>query len=793
MPKWNVDQVWGLKEYFSTLSRKDKVQFLLEMDLVDNQVMVEADVQKAHKEMAKEFFAPKDAKGNIDVAEMQNRIGLFIMARAEQAEKLGQAMMEDARSIPVGHPIEQIYAAASERFKDHPEGKKAAYMKDYMYKKVIDGDLISTEAMQEMLKKAGKKAGDVAQTKEEFKKLLDEGFQKAIEEKKKATNTIDGSAIDYGANFASNKGIVTDQVVAQYMNSKNKVAAEYDILDHAYELREKINKEARLGGMKVANDLLYRKEVLILAKEALENTGRGNGKDQEGTWWHKNNSPEFNAVNTAMKNYTDFVQKGKNPDLVESARKTLVEAGLKYIDGKEKVRSSQFGRERFETVMTALHATMDKADFQALCDRINKKRGLTGKPDDENYVSEKKYAKKASMESRKTPLTEEMEDKIQNIEKYYGPNKPDGTLEYDLNAYDGIGDYNITSRQFAALVVGYAGTREAAGKGPEDDKLTDLEKANLQRAKYSDFFYEDKGNNMPEEFKPVVDYSKEQVNKALFAYRDGNKKPLANILAQTIRSYALAGRDELPAEKWAIQAEQKQIVLDFLAKDKDLGKLAKKQFAEITKNDRSIKGNEPKWEMDLKEVKATVEVGKLVGNASKAKKELESGKSLSEERKVELYADILKVNYLQNRINIKNGQELSKKEEIRSELGKIANEKGLNNDQVEAKGKAIRQQYYGNAQSMEDLINPKAHGHAVLTTAMKRVIRQAKITKLSLDEALNKLSDESFLKGTVRDKVLDAKEEAKNNEKGKENAKNWKAGGNVKENKEEPKALLPNQ
>ena len=196
--------------------------------------------------------------------------------------------------------------------------------------------------------------------------------------------------------------------------------------------------------------------------------------------------------------------------------------------------------------------------------------------------------------------------------------------------------------------------------------------------------------------------------------------------------------------------------------------------------------------MDLKEVKATVEVGKLVGNASKAKKELESGKSLSEERKVELYADILKVNYLQNRINIKNGQELSVKKEIRSELDKIANEKGLNNDQVEAKGKAIRQQYYGNAQSMEDLINPKAHGHAVLTTAMKRVIRQAKITKLSLDEALNKLSDESFLKGTVRDKVLDAKEEAKNYEKGKEAAKNWKAGGNNM-GKEEPKGLLPNQ
>jgi|GEM_PF-3094381 len=60
---------------------------------------------------------------------------------------------------------------------------------------------------------------------------------------------------------------------------------------------------------------------------------------------------------------------------------------LNYLDGKEKVRTRAFGRERWNQCMNFLKHTMPPEKFKEYCDKINEKRGVVDDPTSEKYVS----------------------------------------------------------------------------------------------------------------------------------------------------------------------------------------------------------------------------------------------------------------------------------------------------------------------------------------------------------------------------------------------------------------------
>lgn len=70
---------------------------------------------------------------------------------------------------------------------------------------------------------------------------------------------------------------------------------------------------------------------------------------------------------------------------------TTTETVLKYLEGKESKRIRGFGQVRWNQCMTFLKYTMPPAEFQKYCDHVNEARGLTGKPNHEDYITPERF------------------------------------------------------------------------------------------------------------------------------------------------------------------------------------------------------------------------------------------------------------------------------------------------------------------------------------------------------------------------------------------------------------------
>ena len=87
---------------------------------------------------------------------------------------------------------------------------------------------------------------------------------------------------------------------------------------------------------------------------------------------------------------------------------TSTETVLKYLDGKEKVRTRAFGQVRWNQCMTFLKYTMPPAKIKAYCDAVNTKRGVAENPAHEEYVSPESFGSTVHQEA-----CEEVMDQIQ--------------------------------------------------------------------------------------------------------------------------------------------------------------------------------------------------------------------------------------------------------------------------------------------------------------------------------------------------------------------------------------------
>ena len=164
----------------------------------------------------------------------------------------------------------------------------------------------------------------------------------------------------------------------------------------------------------------------------------------------------------------------------------MIDTGLKYLKGKEKVRSSVFGRDRFEAVLTMLASVMDREEFQSLLDRINPKRGRVGKKNNPDYVSAERYYAKASALTRSMPVNTEIGMCLDTLDSYYGPIASRKELEnMDIGGLKGVSGKGLTGKEFAAVAYAAAMSSEAAMKGKRIPHMSPKDNALATRAEFT--------------------------------------------------------------------------------------------------------------------------------------------------------------------------------------------------------------------------------------------------------------------------------------------------------------------
>ncbi|SNU04478.1 hypothetical protein SAMN06297422_10119 [Lachnospiraceae bacterium] len=117
--------------------------------------------------------------------------------------------------------------------------------------------------------------------------------------------------------------------------------------------------------------------------KAFEATGTGKSKYNK-IGWHTSNSTKYENMLGSLKRYQNAIESGLGGDAMKY-KDILVKDCKAYIDGKYSVRSSDFGKERFDLAMVVLMKNISGTEFGELLRDINKKRGAK-KKGDEGYV-----------------------------------------------------------------------------------------------------------------------------------------------------------------------------------------------------------------------------------------------------------------------------------------------------------------------------------------------------------------------------------------------------------------------
>jgi hypothetical protein len=136
-------------------------------------------------------------------------------------------------------------------------------------------------------------------------------------------------------------------------------------------------------------DMIERRDVIASAFTAMRDTGTGRnyfGKVR------KENSPEYEEMLQGIIDYGK--QLGPNARINGFENHIVIQKCLNYIQDKMKVRSTTTGQIRFDNTMRILAQVMPGEEFQKLCDRVNRARGVAAKPKSKDHVSRFTYLPK---------------------------------------------------------------------------------------------------------------------------------------------------------------------------------------------------------------------------------------------------------------------------------------------------------------------------------------------------------------------------------------------------------------
>ena len=201
-----------------------------------------------------------------------------------------------------------------------------------------------------------------------YKKYASTAEKKYLEKGQKMTGLYDSDLINEH-----------DPDIREWLNEGGKEfcrnISEQNVRDAA-ELLKTVGKGKKTTGFKnleFVSDALISEftdtDYVKAALKALEKTGTG--KSRAG--WHKSNSTKYENLLGSLKRFSDALEAGRGGEAMDY-QKALVKDCLAYIDGKYKLRDTDFGKERFDIVMTILMKNMSGTEFSTLLHNINKKR-----------------------------------------------------------------------------------------------------------------------------------------------------------------------------------------------------------------------------------------------------------------------------------------------------------------------------------------------------------------------------------------------------------------------------------
>ncbi|MBR4759739.1 MAG: hypothetical protein IK078_06290 [Lachnospiraceae bacterium] len=412
---------------------------------------------------------------------------------------------------------------------------------------------------------------------------------------------------------------------------------------------------------------------LSAVAEELESTGGGKNWDKVlGVHW--NNSKEYEKMLASIKAYDKAVRE-QTAGEATTLRQSMVYSCLAYITGKERVRTHEFGRKRFDAVMTILHKQLGEDDFQRLLDGINEKRKV--KEGHADYLDAGKYADSLERyQQRGNEIRQEatgryatklpasylyrMEaiDAVYGIKPKYLPNfyienKESKTkivsftkdefgqlTSYEDQQFHAIGGAgSLSSKDFSAIAFASALSPEAIRqimqvKDYKGNVMPDDAAAECFGSMHTiDLAMDQHPREQIGTKVAAMQYGRQQAKKAMEDYAAGDKRALAKILAVGIKN--LVGDEKEAAglsDTLLAKAEMTKRMLGMLQRDPELKSLAMSQENGLT-------------DQDLRYVKSMERAAAIYGAGMRAEERIKSAKNgditLSDADKKKILTDIL--------------------------------------------------------------------------------------------------------------------------------------------------------
>ena len=308
---------------------------------------------------------------------------------------------------------------------------------------------------------------------------------------------------------------------------------------------------------------------------------------------HSEDSSTYKKFLSTLRNYHNALR-SKEGGLVNAARIEFIQACKDYVKGKESLRSHHNGQQRFDLAMTMLQKELKADAFQAMIDKINKKRDNAHQVSVEGYQGKVNYAVKLGKEQERGAHNKGLEDATRLSyasgsvvflmdEKYGYPNPVEGELPFAPIGMQKNKKYHLNPKEYSAVVFAssLSSSKREIQLLPED---------------------------LPALNDEAVAEGRKVAEAAFRAYggEDGkaDKIPLAKLLTLGIRkiSEEMSGRD---AKDQECMKEMSARMANMLNRDPELKKLALRQglreeeIPKVPKKDAEAEQDQPVLQQDL--------------------------------------------------------------------------------------------------------------------------------------------------------------------------------------------------
>ena len=406
----------------------------------------------------------------------------------------------------------------------------------------------------------------------------------------------------------------------------------------------------------------------VIAK--LDSTKSGTSLDR--FLWHNKNSNKYTKMYKAIRAFEKAVHDRKSGEVLDR-KEEMLKACYEYINGKEKRRTHEFGRDRFNIAMMLIERYDSKSNFDDICNHINRIRDIKDAADEEHMNSlnlntvQDRFDINGTGEKRlydntcrnATYIGSDLKKQFALMENYFIPKPryyPDMMLGVEreqfnkLKQYDkkyvripsGNGNPNddpeaagLSDKDFAAVAYAASLSPEAVQEykdGFPSGGIGDKNRVYCFSSRYTSELMGNVVNDNVGKMMPVIQYGRKQADKALTEYENKKPQKLAGIIANAID--VITDRFRLKKEvdnELMADGEMAKRMYEMLLRDEEL--MQKAMAAGLTKE-------------KLKCIQSINTACELYVRSKEAEKQMEnaisSGKDkMTVEKKTELMTDMV--------------------------------------------------------------------------------------------------------------------------------------------------------